>query len=316
MTLHNLSQVPSPGTTSTTYNVVWTSSDGKQYATQVAAPDPSGTLSYLWGLWDPDNNQLTGFTRTTGTFNPGANGTITVNVPLSGIGNPTIPIADPSQTAAVTNPFGLTFAGEGALGNGTRFTTPMDVAPDTGGGARWAVCPPVQLVSVVSRKTHGSGGTFDIDLPQPPATPGVECRKPGATGDPGVDYKLVFTFLSPMTNCGAASTGSVSSGPNPNQCTVNLTGVPNAQYTRVTLTGAVNSTGATGNVSGTMGVLLGDVNASGRVDSTDVFQVRQQSLQNVNSSNFRMDVNESGRVDATDVFIVRQQTLTSLPKSP
>jgi hypothetical protein len=59
-----------------------------------------------------------------------------------------------------------------------------------------------------------------------------------------------------------------------------------------------------------MGVLLGDVDASGRVDSTDVFQVRQQTLQNTNSSNFRMDVDGSGRIDSTDVFIVRQQTLT------
>jgi hypothetical protein len=62
-----------------------------------------------------------------------------------------------------------------------------------------------------------------------------------------------------------------------------------------------------------MGVLLGDVDASGRVDSTDVFQVRQQSLQTAGPSNFRTDVNESGRIDSTDVFIARQQTLTSLP---
>jgi hypothetical protein len=62
-----------------------------------------------------------------------------------------------------------------------------------------------------------------------------------------------------------------------------------------------------------MGVLLGDVNGSSRVDSTDVFQVRQQTLQNANSSNFRMDVDVSGRIDSTDVFIVRQQTLTALP---
>jgi len=62
-------------------------------------------------------------------------------------------------------------------------------------------------------------------------------------------------------------------------------------------------------------VLLGDVDGSGRVDSTDVFQVRQQSLQDTNASNFREDIDESGRVDSTDVFITRQQTLTSLPAS-
>jgi hypothetical protein len=52
---------------------------------------------------------------------------------------------------------------------------------------------------------------------------------------------------------------------------------------------------------------------SGRVDSADVFQVRQQSLQAVNASNFRMDVDETGRIDSTDLFITRQQDLTGLP---
>jgi hypothetical protein len=62
-----------------------------------------------------------------------------------------------------------------------------------------------------------------------------------------------------------------------------------------------------------MGVLVGDVNASGRVDAADVSLVRQQTLQPIDSTNFREDVNTSGRIDAADVSIVRQQTLTSLP---
>jgi hypothetical protein len=178
------------------------------------------------------------------------------------------------------------------------------------------VPPVLQLAGVVSRKTHGTAGTFDIDLPPPPATPGVECRTPGATGDPGVDYKLVFSFLNPMTNCGAASTGSASSGPNPNQCTVNLTGVPNAQYTKVTLTGAVDSTGATGNVSGTMGVLVGDVNASGIVTSGDTNLCKAQALQPVTASNFRNDVNASGAITTGDVNIIKQNALKQLPPPP
>jgi hypothetical protein len=62
-----------------------------------------------------------------------------------------------------------------------------------------------------------------------------------------------------------------------------------------------------------MGVLLGDVNASRRVDAADVSLVRQQTLQTVTTSNFREDIDFSGRIDAADVSIVRQQTLTSLP---
>lgn len=106
-------------------------------------------------------------------------------------------------------------------------------------------------------------------------------------------------------------------GTDPRQYIVNLTAVGNAQYIVVTLT---NVNDAAGNhddsVSVPMGVLLADVDASGRVDSTDIFQVRQQTLQNANSSNFRMDVDASGRIDSTDVFITQQQSLTSLPSPP
>jgi hypothetical protein len=62
-----------------------------------------------------------------------------------------------------------------------------------------------------------------------------------------------------------------------------------------------------------MDVLIGDVNASGDVDSADVFLVRQQTLHNVTLSNFREDLNASGDIDSADVFIARQHTLTSLP---
>jgi len=185
------------------------------------------------------------------------------------------------------------------------------------GSFKFPQCVPavLQLVSVKSRMTHGSAGTFDIDLPLT-GPRGVECRSSASLG-PG-NYTMVFNFLNAMTNCGAASTGSVSSGPNSNQCTVNLTGVPNQQYLTVTLTGAVDSTGATGNVSGTMGVLLGDVNATGRVDGSDVTQVRQNNFATLDQTTgtFRNDVNASGRIDGTDVTITRQQNFTSLPTPP
>jgi hypothetical protein len=107
---------------------------------------------------------------------------------------------------------------------------------------------------------------------------------------------------------------SSSIGSDAHQYTVNLTGVANAQYLTVSLANVHDSAGNGSNaVSATMGVLLGDVNGSGRVDSGDVFLVRQQSLQDANSSNFREDVDASGRIDSGDVSLVRQQTLTSLP---
>jgi uncharacterized repeat protein (TIGR03803 family) len=169
----------------------------------------------------------------------------------------------------------------------------------------------VQLVSAVSRRTHGSAGIFDIDLPQT-GTPGIECRSGGANGD----YQVVATFALPVTFTSAtvsSGTGRVEAAlASGNQVFVNLTGVANAQKITLTLVGANDGT-SRADIPVSMGVLLGDVNGSGRVDSSDVFQVRQQTLQNANSSNFRMDVDESGRIDSTDAFMTRQQSLTSLP---
>jgi len=295
---------------------MWTSSDGNRYATQVTAPDPSGSLSYFWGPWDSNSNKITTFNATTGTFNQGANGTVTVNVPLSRIGNPTIPITDTSQTAAVTNPFGLTFAGEGALGNGATFVNPMDVAPNSRAGARWAVCPlPVQLTGVASRKVHGSASTFDVVLPLT-GPRGIECRSGGANGD----YTMIFSFANQLSSVGGASvvsgTGLVSSsatGADAHQYVVNLTGVTNAQYLTVSLTNVNDSAGNFSSaVSASMGVLVGDVNASGVVTSGDTNLRKAQALQPVTSANFRSDINASGTITTGDVNIVKQNALSHL----
>jgi hypothetical protein len=157
--------------------------------------------------------------------------------------------------------------------------------------------------------THGSAGPFDVALPTS-GTRGIECRNSGG------NYTLVYTFPNSLTNCGSASIGSAAMGPNPNQCSVSLTGVADQQYITVTLTGVVDATGGTGNAAGIMGVLVGDVNASGRVDAADVSFVRQRTLQTLTTSNFRADLNASGRIDAADVSIARQNTLHSLPTPP
>jgi len=149
-------------------------------------------------------------------------------------------------------------------------------------------------------------------------TRGVECRTPGQTGTAGVDYKVVFTFVNNITNCGSAGTtgGSVVPGPLANQCTENLTGIPNAQCTTVTLNGVVDAAGNNGPVSAVMGVLVGDVNASGVVTSGDTNLCKAQALQTVTNSNFRDDINASGAITTGDVNIIKQNALTQLPTPP
>jgi hypothetical protein len=171
---------------------------------------------------------------------------------------------------------------------------------------------PLQLVSAVSRKMHGVS-PFDIDLPLT-GNPGIECRTGGANGD----YQLIFTFVNDLTSVESVSTsgGSVSSsaiGPTPNRYTVNLTGVPNAQYVTVTLNNVQDSQGSTGDASATMGVLVGDVNANRLVSNTDASSVQSQVAAPVVSSNFRNDVTANGIISGTDRSLTKSQIGTSLP---
>jgi Dockerin type I domain len=183
---------------------------------------------------------------------------------------------------------------------------------------------PVQLNAVVSRMTHGDAGTFDIDLPLT-GTPAIECRSGATSGD----YMLVFTFANPLTIVESVSASATGGGPAPgatgiidntdaHRYLVNLSNVPNAQYTTVTLTNVTDSAGNfSAGIRAPMGVLLGDVNGDGQVDSSDLILVKQQTLQPVNdntgTSNFREDVNTDGSIDSGDLIIVKRQTLTGLP---
>jgi hypothetical protein len=239
----------------------------------------------------------------------GPNGDITIYVPLSDVSEAG-PIDNrlhevtastmTLQAQANSNPPDPVF------GIGGLFFNLIDVAPGY-------VFDPV-LVRAVSRKMHGAFGPFNIDL-LPPA-PGIECRGTGTTND----HQVVVTFAVPITGVtgatvipGPGGTASIAGSPSiaGAEVTVNLTNVSNAQTLSVNLIG-VNDGTALHDVSIPMGVLLGDVNATRRVDSADVFNVRQTTLQDATSTNFRMDVNASGRIDSSDVFIVRQQTLTGL----
>jgi hypothetical protein len=168
--------------------------------------------------------------------------------------------------------------------------------------------PPLSLSSVVSRKTHGSVGNFDVDLTN---GNGIECRGGGANSE----YTMVFTFGTPVTNCGLASTGTVSNGPNSNQCTVQLNGVPDRQHTTVQLTGVTDVNNSVGNFSGTMGLLIGDTNADSSVDSADISQTKSESGNPV-GANFREDINTDGFIDSADIAFVKSRSGNTLTGSP
>lgn len=177
--------------------------------------------------------------------------------------------------------------------------------------------PPVQLVSALSRKVHGSVGQFDIDLPLT-GNPGIECRSGGANGD----YTIIFTFTNLLTSVGGASiasgTGTVSSSAidsdDARQYIVSLTGVANAQVIAVSLAYVYDSAGNGSNaVSTSMGVLLGDTNADRSVNSADISQTKSQSGNSVSAFNFREDVATDGNLNSADIGLVKSKSGTALP---
>jgi hypothetical protein len=125
----------------------------------------------------------------------------------------------------------------------------------------------------------------------------------------------VFSFTNSMTNCGSANTGSVSPGPNANQCSVAVN-VPTGNYVTVQLTGATDFNGTLASPSVTMGVLVGDTTANGVVNSSDIAQTQTQSGQTLTIDNFREDVTVSGDINSSDIALVQSQSGTGLPPSP
>ena len=170
--------------------------------------------------------------------------------------------------------------------------------------------PPVPNL-VVSRKTHGAA-TFDIPLPLPPASPGIECR----AGQPAADsHKVVITFAAPVTFSSAtvcAGAGTVANtSTSGSEVTVNLTGVTNAQRIDICLLNAADNQGNSGTGHDPHECAPGRTTANGAVNSSDISQTKSQSGQTVSGSNFRQDVN--GAVNSSDISLVKSKSGTGSP---
>jgi hypothetical protein len=179
--------------------------------------------------------------------------------------------------------------------------------------AQAATVAPIPTPGVVSRKVHGGNKTFDIPLPLTGAA-GIECRNPG----PNNSYQLVYTFDRNIQTAGSASASpntitaaTPTLGPEPNQVTVNLTGVGNAQHVIVNLSNVKDIEGSIlATVAGRMDVLVADTNADSAVNSGDISQVKSQSGQPLGSGNFREDVNFDGDINSGDISVTKSKSGT------
>ena len=169
---------------------------------------------------------------------------------------------------------------------------------------------PLQITTVVSRKTHGAAGVFDINLPLS-GTPGLESR----IGD----YTMVATFTNNVVSGNASVTGgvgTVNGSPtfSGHTMTINLTGVTTAQTITVTLSNVTDEFNQVlPDTPVSMRVLIGDVNANASVNAGDVALCKSTLGAIVNSTNFRSDVNANGSINAGDVSIVKAHLGEGIP---
>jgi hypothetical protein len=229
----------------------------------------------------------------------GPNGNITIYVPLS---NVTEALAIDNRLHEVTASTMTLQAPansvqrDGTTGFGGVFFNLIDVA-------QGYVFDPTVTVAA-SRKTHGSAGSFDVDLPLT-GTSGIEPRFGGAGGN----YQIVvrsgvpLSFSSVSTSCGSVAGVSTAGA----ETLVNLTGVPNASRCSVTFHNLP------ADLVVPVAFLIGDTNADGFTDAIDVSQTKSQSGNAVTSADFREDVNVDGFIDAIDVSLVKSQSGTALP---
>lgn len=165
----------------------------------------------------------------------------------------------------------------------------------------WTNAFPLQAISAVSRKTHGSAGVFDLNLPLT-GTPAVEPRILGSGYQIVVKFPAAVTFSSASISSGNGTVSSVA-GSGTTEATINLTAT-DGQFITVKLPGVTDGVN-TNDVAVTMGVLAGDGTLNGTVNSGDASATRSRSGQTTDATSFQFDYNADGNINAADVTLCR-----------
>jgi predicted outer membrane repeat protein len=278
-------------------------------ANTIVANNTAGTAPDVSGSFSSSGNNLIGVVAGSNGF--GTSKGDQVNVPagldtLKDNGGPTDTMALLAGSLAINNGNNANAPATDQRGFGRNGTSDVGAFESSG-----IVPPAVPLVSVVSRKTHTGVGPFDVNLP------GVESRSGGASGV----HTLIFTFTNPLSSVGtgglSSGVGNISSsgiGADAHQYIINLSDAPNAQSIALSLGNLTDSLGNHSDALGvSMGLLLGDANGDGFVNSGDATITRNRSGQATDATNFRADYNTDGSVNSADATIVRARSGQFLP---
>ncbi|HSW44719.1 MAG TPA: BACON domain-containing carbohydrate-binding protein, partial [Phycisphaerae bacterium] len=168
---------------------------------------------------------------------------------------------------------------------------------------------PLALQTVVSRRTHGAAGTFNIQFY--PNINAVESRRQGVRVAIATFNRNVFcaggtcdeTDIDYFVTNGGITVGTITT--QGNVLTVNLSGMATPNQLFLGFSGIEDSEGQTVGDYGCIRFLSGDTDANGTVNSFDLIGVRSRLGQAVTSSNFRRDVDASGAINSFDLIEVR-----------
>ena len=267
---------------------------------------------------------------------PGAPATVpgapTIGTPIAGDGRVAILFAPPlsdggspitSYTASCVN--GGTFSASAAgspitvtgLANNVSHTCTVTATNTVGTGAASAsiaIMPsaiaPLTPIAVVSRKTHGAAGIFDLSIDTLVPITGAVSVEPRNIG---AGHIIVFQFNVPVATTGNLTVAPLGTGAAVASCfevMVTLANVPDNRRTTISL-GNVNGTAV--NVAASIGFLVGDANSTGSVNSSDISGVKARAGQATNAANFKFDVNASGTINPADVSAVKARSGLVLP---
>ncbi len=168
---------------------------------------------------------------------------------------------------------------------------------------------PLRLLAVKSRKAHGAGKIFDFPIDRTVASTGDVSVEPRSIG---TGHVIVFQFNNAVTATGSATAtiGSTSAVNSANDVMVTLTAVPDNSRVTLTLT---DVNGIVTPFSASLGFLVGDVNGTRSVNSSDISGVKARSGQTTTGSNFEFDVNASGSVNSSDISATKARSGLVLP---
>ncbi len=175
----------------------------------------------------------------------------------------------------------------------------------------------IPLNAVVSRKIHGSAGSFDLVLNTAEAITGAVTVEPRGIG---AGHTIVFQLGRVVSAVGSVTVvdgtnapvnaSAQFSGP---EVIVTIPALADNKRVTISLASVTTVAGPAIVPPVSLGFLVGDINNSRSVNASDISGVKARSGQVVTAANFLFDLNASGSINSSDISAVKARSGLVLP---